>query len=149
MGKRSTKQDFTEEDVFEELPGSNLYSIRYRDRSGRARSEFIGALDEARAALGARAAAAHLPRGVYEKVPESRIYWIRYTGADGKIHRQPIGTLSAAKEAVEARRVEKRQGKLPSITRSGSRNLTLAELVADANKFSSPSFPKLMPTMSA
>lgn len=68
-------------------------------------------------------------------MPGSRIYWIRYAGADGQLHRQPIGTLSAAKETVEARRVEKRQGKLPRITRNGSRKLTFVELVADANKF--------------
>lgn len=135
MGKQSTKQDFTEEDIFEELPGSKLFSIRYRDRSGRKHSEFIGTLEEAKAALAARIATINLPRGVYEKVPGSKIYWIRYTGADGKLHRQPIGTLSAAKEQVEARRVEKRQGKLPNITRNGSTKITFAELVADAKKF--------------
>jgi integrase len=129
------KQDPKEEEIFEELPGSGLYSIRYRDRAGRTHTECIGTTQEAKTALAARIAAIHLPRGVYEKVPGSRIYWIRYTGADGKIHRQPIGTLSAAKEHVEARRVEKRQGKLPRITRNGSRKITFAELVADANKF--------------
>ena len=135
MSNSRPKQDLTEEDIFEELPGSNLYSIRYRDRSGRKHSEIIGTLEEAKAALAARIAAIPLPRGVYEKVPGSKIYWIRYTGADGKLHRQPIGTLSAAKEAVEARRVEKRQGKPPRITRNGSRKLTFAELVLDAKKF--------------
>jgi integrase len=135
MSNKNSKQESREEEIFEELPGSDLYSIRYRDRSGRKHSEFIGTLDQAKAALAARIAAIHLPKGVYEKVPGSKIYWIRYTGADGKLHRQPIGTLSAAKESVEARRVEKRQGKLPRITRNGSRKLTFAELVADANKF--------------
>lgn len=44
MGNKDSKQDPREEDIFEELPGSNLYSIRYRDCSGRKHSEFIGPL---------------------------------------------------------------------------------------------------------
>ena len=39
------KQDPKEEEIFEELPGSNLYSIRYRDRAGRTHSEFIKLAD--------------------------------------------------------------------------------------------------------
>lgn len=135
MNYRKPKQDDSRESIFEELPGSEVYSIRYVDRSRREHCEVIGTLEEAEAALKARSAALKLPRGVYEKVPGSKIYWIRYTGADGALHRQPIGTLSSAKDAVEARRVEKRQGKLPKITRNGTRKMTFAELVDDAIKF--------------
>ena len=135
MNSKKPKQDDSQENIFEVLPASAVYSIRYRDRAGREHAEVAGTFEEAKTALAARTAALRLPRGVFEKVPGSRIYWIRYTGADGVLHRQPIGTLSSARDAVEARRVEKREGKLPKITGNGARKMTFAELVDDANKF--------------
>jgi integrase len=119
--------------VFEEIPGSNIYSIRYKDRAGRLHCECIGSLTEAEAALSKTTT--HLPRGVFEKVPGSRMYWIRYAGADGKIHREPVGPLSAAKDLVEERRVEKRQGKIPKVAERRKRKITFEELVKDAVKY--------------
>jgi len=56
-------------------------------------------------------------RGVYEKVPGSGVWWIRYI-VDGRIRREKVGGKQAAINRYEQRKVEAREGRLPTPQRN-------------------------------
>jgi integrase len=108
-------------ELFEKVPGSGQWFVRYIDGNGRKQLMKVGREES--------------DRGIYERNRGSGIWWIRYSLADGSIRREKVGNKSAARDLYQKRQAEVRAGaKMPENVRR--KPILFSELAKDALEWS-------------